>query len=50
VKSLRIALINAYAASSSHDWSTILVCRRRHPFYDAWHDSDSVGSGKLNRD
>jgi hypothetical protein len=26
VKSLRIALINAYAASSSHDWSTNLVC------------------------
>jgi hypothetical protein len=52
VKSLRIALTNAYAASSfAHMVEQFRFARRRHSPYDFWHDSDPVASGfKLQPD
>jgi hypothetical protein len=51
VKSLRIALTNAYAIIIARTSRPIWFARRRHSPYDAWHDSDSVASGfKLHQD
>ncbi len=51
VKSLHMALTNAYAIIIAQLVEQFRFVRSRHSPYDVWHDSNSVASGfKLNPD
>jgi len=51
VKSLHMALTNAYAIIIAQLVEQFRFARRRHSPYDVWHDSNPVESGfKLNPD